>query len=130
LTERTKILVKQQFGASSRAYATSDIHARGESLDILLAEIKPQPDWTALDVATGAGHTALAVAPLVKHVVAYDLTEEMLETAAELAARRSLTNLETRLGDAESLPFGDRSFDLVTCRLAFHHFPNPTRAFA
>jgi ubiquinone/menaquinone biosynthesis C-methylase UbiE len=130
VSELTKTLVKQQFGVSSRAYATSDVHARGESLDILLAEIRPRSDWVALDVATGAGHTALAVAPHVKRVVAYDLTEQMLETAADLAARRGLANFETRLGDAEALPFPDGSFDLVTCRLAFHHFPDSARAFA
>jgi ubiquinone/menaquinone biosynthesis C-methylase UbiE len=54
----------------------------------------------------------------------------MLAKTAELAARRGLTNVETRPADAEALPFDDASFDLVTCRLAFHHFPNPRQAIA
>jgi ubiquinone/menaquinone biosynthesis C-methylase UbiE len=116
---------RSQFGASAEAYATSDVHARGESLAILVELVKPQSSWQALDVATGAGHTALAFAPYVAHVIATDLTEEMLVKTAELVARRGLTNVETRLADAEALPFTDAAFDLVTCRLAFHHFPNP-----
>jgi ubiquinone/menaquinone biosynthesis C-methylase UbiE len=83
-----------------------------------------------MDVATGAGHTALAFAPYVAHIVATDLTAEMLAKTAELAAARGLTNVETKPADAEALPFDDASFDLVTCRLAFHHFPNPRQAIA
>ena len=128
MSDELKAKVQAQFGASSDAYATSDIHAKGESLAILLELVQPQPDWQAVDVATGAGHTALAFAPHVAHVVATDLTAEMLAKTAELAAARGLTNVETKPADAEALPFDDASFDLVTCRLAFHHFPNPRQA--
>jgi len=128
MSDELKAKVQAQFGASSDAYATSDIHAKGESLAILLELVQPRPDWQAVDVATGAGHTALAFAPYVARVVATDLTAEMLAKTAELAAARGLTNVETKPADAEALPFDDASFDLVTCRLAFHHFPNPRQA--
>jgi len=128
MSDEQKDKTRTQFGASADAYATSDIHARGESLAMLLALVKPQGNWHALDVATGAGHTALAFAPYVAHIVAADLTQEMLAKTAELAAERGLTNLETRVADAEQLPFEESAFDLVTCRLAFHHFPNPRQA--
>lgn len=130
MSDELKAKVQAQFGASSDAYASSDIHARGESLAILLELVQPQPGWQVLDVATGAGHTALAFAPRVARVVATDLTAEMLAKTAELAAGRGLVNVETRPADAEALPFDDASFDLVTCRLAFHHFPNPRQALA
>jgi ubiquinone/menaquinone biosynthesis C-methylase UbiE len=120
--------VQEQFGRAAEAYAISDVHAQGESLGVLLREVQPRQDWEALDVATGAGHCALAFAPLVKHVTVVDLTEQMLDTAARLARERGVTNLAVRLGDAEELPFPDSSFDLVTCRLSFHHFPHPDRA--
>jgi ubiquinone/menaquinone biosynthesis C-methylase UbiE len=127
MSDELKAKAQSQFGASADAYATSDVHARGESLAILVELVKPQGDWQVLDVGTGAGHTALAFAPHVARVVAADLTEEMLAKTAELAAERNLRNLETRVADAEALPFEDAAFDLVTCRLAFHHFPNPRR---
>jgi SAM-dependent methyltransferase len=89
-----------------------------------------EPGWRALDVATGAGHTALAFAPRVEHVLATDVTPEMLAEAARLARERGLANVETQQADAEHLPVADGSVDLVTCRLAFHHFPRPAAALA
>jgi ubiquinone/menaquinone biosynthesis C-methylase UbiE len=130
MSDEIKAKVQAQFGPSSDAYATSDIHAKGESLAVLIELVQPQPDWQAVDVATGAGHTALAFAPHVARVIATDLTAQMLAKTAELAAQRGLANVETRPADAEALPFDDASFDLVTCRLAFHHFPNPRQAIS
>ena len=118
-------LVQQKFGAAAADYAASAVHAQGESLVRLVALVGPQPDWRVLDVATGAGHTALALAPHVAHVVASDITEEMLQETRKLAAERGLANVETVHADAAALPFEDESFDLVTCRLAAHHFPDP-----
>ena len=130
MSDVLKAKAQAQFGASADAYATSSIHARGESLALLVELVKPQVGWRALDVAAGAGHTALAFAPHVAHVIASDLTRQMLDKTAELAAGRGLANVETRIADAESLPFDDGSFDLVTCRLAFHHFPNSRQAIS
>ncbi len=52
----------------------------------------------------------------------------MLVEAKKLAAERGLGNVRTARAKAEDLPFPDMSFDLVTCRLAAHHFDDP-RAF-
>ncbi len=123
-----KSVVQHQFGRSASAYATSDVHAAGESLSLLVETIPTQPNWKILDVATGAGHTGIAFAPLVKQVVATDITHEMLSTTSELALERGITNLSTQIADAESLPFDANVFDLVTCRLAFHHFTKQQQA--
>jgi ubiquinone/menaquinone biosynthesis C-methylase UbiE len=120
----TKSLVQQQFGAHAAAYSTSTVHAKGASLGRLIELTKPQATWRALDVATGAGHTAAAFAPNVASVVASDLTDEMLTEAAALAASRGFANMQTARADAEALPFPDASFELVTCRIAPHHFPD------
>ncbi|MBX9791985.1 MAG: methyltransferase domain-containing protein [Pirellulales bacterium] len=130
MTESIKQKVQDQFGVAAADYATSDVHAKGESLGRLLALLNPQPAWQALDVATGAGHMALALAPHVARIVASDLTSEMLETTARLARERGLTNVELLRADAEHLPVEDASLDLVSCRLAFHHFPRPDVAAA
>jgi ubiquinone/menaquinone biosynthesis C-methylase UbiE len=119
-----KSLVQQQFGVHAAAYATSSVHAKGASLARLVELVRPERHWQALDIATGAGHTAGAFAPHVARVVASDLTDEMLAQAQRLAAAKGYANMETAHADAEALPFADASFDLVTCRIAPHHFPD------
>lgn len=120
----SKQKVKQQFGANASAYATSKVHAKGDSLTRLVELTQPQPDWQMLDVAAAAGHTAFAFAPHVAHVFATDLTPQMITVAANLAKEKALGNLTFELVDAEDLPYQDGTFDLVTCRIAPHHFPN------
>jgi ubiquinone/menaquinone biosynthesis C-methylase UbiE len=119
-----KSLVQSQFGANAANYLTSTVHAKGASLARLVELVAPKPDWVCLDIATGAGHTAAAFAPHVARAVASDLTPEMLTQAAKLAAIKGFANMETAIADAERLPFPDATFDLVTCRIAPHHFPN------
>ena len=120
----SKQKVQQQFGANAAAYATSPVHAKGYSLTRLVEITQPQPDWQVLDVATAAGHTAFAFAPHVAHVIASDLTPEMLTVAADLAAEKGLSNVSFEPADAEALPYEATAFDLVTCRIAPHHFPD------
>jgi len=120
----SKTLVQHQFGANAANYSTSAVHAKGASLGRLVELVKPGKDWTVLDIATGAGHTAAAFAPYVAKVVASDLTPQMLEEARKLAEAKGFANVETATADAEQLPFDDHSFDLVTCRIAPHHFPD------
>jgi ubiquinone/menaquinone biosynthesis C-methylase UbiE len=120
----TKSLVQQQFGAHAAAYSSSLVHAKGASLARLIELTKPQKTWRALDAATGAGHTAAAFAPHVASVIASDLTDEMLAEAAALATSKGLANMQTARADAEALPFADAAFELVTCRIAPHHFPD------
>lgn len=115
-------LVRQQFGSNAENYAASPVHAKGASLARLVELVQPQSEWRVLDVATGAGHTAFAFAPHVAEVVASDLTPEMLAIGARLAGEKGLTNVRFELAAAASLPFADASFDLVTCRIAPHHF--------
>jgi SAM-dependent methyltransferase len=98
------------------------VHAKGASLKRLVELTEPKSHWRVLDVATGAGHTALAFAPYVAKVTATDITEEMLTETRKLAKERGLNNVRTLNAKAEDLPFPDASFDLVVCRLAAHHF--------
>lgn len=114
--------VSAQFGAVAAAYTTSPVHSDPESLRRVVELAKPQPTDRALDIATGAGHTALALAPRVSEVVAHDMTQPMLRETARNAAARGLANVVTQQGIAESLPFPDGSFDIVTVRTAPHHF--------
>ncbi len=119
----SKKRVQEQFTAGAEAYVTSEIHSKGFSLDRLLELTQPQPEWRVLDVATGAGHTAIRFAPHVQQVTATDITQRMLELTADMAREKGLAGVKTVAADAENLPFSGRSFDLITCRLAAHHFP-------
>jgi ubiquinone/menaquinone biosynthesis C-methylase UbiE len=119
----SKKRVQEQFGASAEAYVTSEIHAKGASLDRLVLLTQPRPDWTVLDVATGAGHTAVTFAPYVAQVIANDITMRMLELTRQMAQQKGLSNVVAAAADAERLPFRDNSLELVTCRVAAHHFP-------
>ncbi|MBE2221100.1 MAG: methyltransferase domain-containing protein [Anaerolineae bacterium] len=114
--------IQEIFGASADAYVTSEVHAKGASLTRLVELLQPQSDWRMLDVATGGGHTAFILAPHVAEVVATDITREMLVNTAKGATERGLLNVSTDVADAENLPFPAASFDVVTCRIAAHHF--------
>ncbi len=120
--------LQRQFGAAAANYAVSAVHAGGPTLDALVERAALRGTERVLDVGTGAGHTALALAKHAAEVIALDLTEEMLATAAGLARERGLANVWFRRGRAEALPFADASFDLVTSRLCAHHYADPAAA--
>ena len=84
-------------------------------------------DERAIDVGTGAGALALALAPIVREVVGVDRVPELLELARERAAdHRNVTFVE---GDAEHLPFEDGSFDLACTLRTLHpkRTPRPSQ---
>lgn len=117
-------LVRRQFGLNAERYVLSHDHSKGESLDRMLEVVDPKPQWRVLDIATGGGHTALAFAPRVREVVATDITREMLDAAERFIRGKGITNVSFSEADACDLPFEDAEFDLVTCRVAPHHFPD------
>ena len=123
-------LIQQQLGANAQAYVTSAYHSHGPSLARLVELTDPGSDWLVLDVSTGAGHTALTFAPHVRGVIGVDLTAEMVMTATRLAKERGIANVEFRACDAHSLLFEDETFELVTNRVALHHFNDPRKAMA
>lgn len=121
-------LVQQQFGPNAQAYVHSAVHAQGQSLQRLVELAAPQPYWLALDVAPGGGHSALAVAGQVQQVIALDVTHAMLLAARDYGAGLGLHNVHWVQGDGGRLPLPDDCFDLVTCRVALHHFPDQAAA--
>jgi ubiquinone/menaquinone biosynthesis C-methylase UbiE/catechol 2,3-dioxygenase-like lactoylglutathione lyase family enzyme len=122
----TKEAVKTQFSRSAEGYVTSEIHAKGKDLRKLVEIAKPTPEDYVLDVATGGGHVANALAPFVKKVVAFDLTQEILNVAGRFIKDNGHLNVDFVQGDAENMGFAGESFDIITCRIAPHHFPHVT----
>lgn len=121
-------LVQAQFAPVAQAYVTSTTHAHGADLARLVELAAPNGNERLLDVATGGGHTALAFAAHVRSAVASDLTLAMLEAARRHITEQGATNVVYSRNAAEALPFAADSFDIVTCRIAAHHFADP-RAF-
>ncbi len=115
-------MAQAQFAPVASAYVTSATHAQGADLARLVALAAPTGGEHLLDIATGGGHTALAFAPYVRSVVASDLTMAMLNAARQHLATKNITNIGYCRAAAEALPFASASFDLVTCRIAAHHF--------
>jgi len=118
------------FGDRAAFYTTSPAHTDPQVLARVVELARPQPDWVGLDIATGSGHTAFAIAPQVKSMIGIDITAEMLLEAEMLKAERAVVNVTFRPADVHNLPFSDGTFQLVTCRRAAHHFSNISRALA
>lgn len=121
---------REQFNAQADQYASSEVHRFGPSLPVLIKFAAPTPSDKALDVATGTGNTALAIAPHVAHVTGLDMAEKMLAHAQNRANEEGQRNSLFVRGSAEELPFPDEAFTLVTSRHAPHHFSHLERFIA
>lgn len=113
---------REQFDRQAEHYNAQWNAWTEESLRWLLEQADCRPTDRVLDVATGTGFTALAFAPCVQSVVGLDVSPGMLQQAREKAAAQGLANVTFQEGAAESLPFEAKTFDIVTCRIAPHHF--------
>jgi ubiquinone/menaquinone biosynthesis C-methylase UbiE len=115
-----------QFNQQSDRYGKSHILADTRDVEAALRGVAVPKDGKALDVATGGGHTALWLARHGWEVTAGDIAGRMLENARKLCADGGF-HIETRSFPAEDMPFADGSFDLVTVRVAPHHFSSPEK---
>jgi ubiquinone/menaquinone biosynthesis C-methylase UbiE len=97
----------------AQLYRESEAHREGEDLDLVV-------EWsegaeTALDVATGGGHVARRLRKAGINVVTVDSAPGM---EPDVISR------------GEDLPFADGSYDVVTCRVAAHHFEDVEKALS
>ena len=99
--------------ARAEAYRTSPTHRAGADLDALVEWCEPAPGIGVLDVATGGGHVGRRLAEAGCRVTTADASPGMQPDV---------------VCAAESLPFADRSFDVVACRIAAHHFDDVAAA--
>lgn len=125
-----KAEVIDQFTQQAESYAALTTRMRGSGPFDRIAFITPSPEDRVLDIATGTGSLALALAPHVAAVTGLDLTPAMIDQARAAAARDGLSNIDWTVGDAAPLPFADGAFTLVTCGAAFHHLTDPAAALA
>lgn len=111
-------------GTAERVAARADEEAEalGERLRGFL---HLRGDERVVDVGTGAGAVAVALAPLAREVVGVDAVPELLEQARRRAAEAGAANVELVEGDAASLPFPAGAFDVAACVRVLHHVRRP-----
>ena len=127
---------KPQWGSSYRLVAAEKWKAKSAAMgaavtQALIEYASPHPGMKVLDLASGAGEPAIGLALHVGnegHVTALDLSAELLLIAEQRARQRGLDNFSTCQADAQSSPFPDQSFDLVTCRFGVMFFADCDKA--
>ena len=122
--------VRDQFSRQADAYLRMKTVTDQAGLDRLVSLVNVRPEHHVLDVACGPGFFTMTFAQRCGNAVGIDATQELLSRACEEAAQRGLQNIKFIEGEAERLPFPDRSFDVVASRAAFHHFVHPERVLA
>ena len=105
-------------------YTSSTTHAGNDSLVDLKEFVGTDGAHyhVGVDIGTGPGFTAFAIAPYCDQVIATDVTPQMLEEVRRLRHDRNAPDTQMALVAAEALPFADASVDVITSRTAAHHF--------
>ena len=119
-------LIRAEFGKQAVTFEDPRYSfGDGRLIEWFTGQIPLQPDMTVLEIAAGTGHIARALAPVVRQVIALDLTPEMLALGHNAARSTGIANVLFERGDAAALPYVDGSFDAVVTRFAIHHFEKP-----
>jgi ArsR family transcriptional regulator len=88
------------------------------------------PPLDVADIGCGEGYLALEAARWARTVTGIDRSDDVLERAKALAARRWVTNVEWKKGDLARLPLRDESVDVALMSQSLHHATDPERAIA
>jgi SAM-dependent methyltransferase len=121
--------VRARFGANAQRVAEASLRRLPGLADRVAQFVEPRGDEVVLDVGTGTGPLAFALAPHVRDVVGVDLVPELLELGREYA-REHHANVQLVEGDVAHLGFATESFDLVCERAVLHHVHRPELVLA
>jgi ubiquinone/menaquinone biosynthesis C-methylase UbiE len=117
--------IVEEFTRRADAFATAPALTSADTLNLLLQISNAGRRDTVLDVACGAGLVVCAFAEVVQSAAGIDLTPAMIQRAQTLEREKGLTNVSWQVGDVVPLPYGNKSFSIVTCRYALHHMESP-----
>jgi ubiquinone/menaquinone biosynthesis C-methylase UbiE len=95
--------------------------------DALVEAVDPRPGQRVLDVACGSGNAAISAARRYCKVTGLDYVPSLVERAKQRAAAEGVP-IDFRVGDAQSLPFGDASFDVVVSTFGVMFAPDQAKA--
>ncbi|OFW15783.1 MAG: hypothetical protein A3H29_15065 [Acidobacteria bacterium RIFCSPLOWO2_02_FULL_67_21] len=88
------------------------------------------PALDVADIGCGEGYLTVETARWARSVVGIDRSDEVLERAKALAARRRVSNVQWKKGDLAHLPLHDASVDIALLSQALHHAVEPEDALA
>jgi len=123
--------VRQQWDRMAQGWSDSSAVIRPwlhDATQAMLTMAGVKPGAHVLDVAAGAGDQTIDIAKRVEsngHVLATDLSPEILRCAQHNVAQAGYRNVETKVSDGEHLAAEDRRFDAVICRLGLMLFRDP-----
>jgi ubiquinone/menaquinone biosynthesis C-methylase UbiE len=128
-SERTKKYFSDMFDRRAARYeSTLAGRHSGRMKKAALACLDRPLSGAVLDVGCGPGlllKTLASKFPKLR-LAGLDIAPEMIRVATERLGSRA----EIKLGDAESLPWEDASFDYIFCVDSFHHYPHPKKALS
>lgn len=115
--EKMKAMLKETFDAVAGTYDSHALRFFTNSAQHLAGLLELQGGEQVLDVATGTGHAALAIASLLPegHVTGIDFSPEMLGQARRKAAGLSLTNVTFQEMDMHELAAHEGQYDVAVC---------------
>jgi ubiquinone/menaquinone biosynthesis C-methylase UbiE len=117
---------QKAFVAQSRGFSSDgETYADKDGLAWMIKDLPFSINDNALDIATGTGEFARALSPHVASVIGFDATSEMMEQGKKFVSEAGIKNISFKKGVVQDLPFADDTFEIVSCRYAFHHFADP-----
>jgi SAM-dependent methyltransferase len=117
---------QRAFSGQSKGFSSDgETYADAEGLAWMLKDLPMSGDAECLDIATGTGEFARALAPHVATVIGLDATDAMMDQGKKFVAQAGLENITFQRGVVQDLPFANETFDIVSSRYAFHHFADP-----
>lgn len=123
-------IVREQFRRQADAYSQMAVVRNQKLLQSIADASGAGPGDRVLDLASGPGYLTMLLAERCREAVGVDATDRFVEQARSLATKRGIANVSFELGDVERLRYADGSFDIATCKFAFHHFPRPANVVA
>lgn len=122
------LIVQEEFDRQAERWFRRELSAQEHAMLEQIAQLAQLSlNDRVLDVACGTGLVSFVLAPYAREVVGIDISPGMLAKARQIRHLREVRNVHFILGEAGHLPFKDEEFDVVVCRLAIHHFPQPER---
>jgi excisionase family DNA binding protein len=122
--------VKDYFNRVAPQYNEQRRVVYGDALrEIVFSQIKIAKDSIVADIGAGTGYLTLELAKKAKRVIAVDNSASMLTIARNEAAKAGFSNIEFLEGNAEELPIGPDTIDLVCANMLLHHVADPLQVF-